>query len=449
MLLLGDVANSSFVLRSAENTLSLDELQSRRSLMQASHQKLQGKTVAIHGSADHFVKSILYLDGFADCLVLVPKESCSQFVSSTLNGIKIDAVVVDDSVDQTMWPLALIFVPSISHNSKCLLPEDTDRETQWMLPTSGTTGLSKYVKHTLTSLLRTVARSRKCMSYRWGLLYDPARFAGLQVVLQALASGASLVILDEDTKLIEKVSLLIEQRVTALSGTPTYWKQLLMIDQFASLNLQQITLGGEIVDERLINSLKTMFSGAHITHIYASTEAGVGFAVHDGKEGFPLDWIGKSVDGLVLGVSSANTLMIQSQESAQSYAKDEVGIFDSQGWYDTEDLVEVINERVVFRGRLNGSINVGGNKVMPEEVERHIEKLSFVHKAIVSSRKNSIVGNLLEATVVLTAYDYSDEFAIESICDHCRKSLAVYKVPAFVKVAECIPISASGKIKRG
>jgi len=309
--------------------------------------------------------------------------------------------------------------------------------------------MSKYVNHSLNSLCRTVARSKQNASQRWGLLYDPARFAGLQVVLQALLSGASLVVSEGDAPLPKRVDYFVRQGVTALSATPTLWRHLLMIEQFAKLGVSQITLGGEIVDGRLIKTLATLFPAAHITHIYASTEAGVGFAVHDGEEGFPTAWIDKTIGEVRLGISETNTLLIQSLANVQTYANQSIPIFDDQGWHDTGDLLDVVGDRVIFKGRLNGSINVGGNKVMPEEVERHIEKLHFVSRAIVSGRKNSIAGNLLEASIVLTSEERDLDEAVQSVHDHCSKSLVAYKVPVFIKVIESIPISASGKLTRG
>jgi len=454
MQVLSSVVNTRFELRSGSHTFAWEKLRVDCTQQRVKYKELRGKIVAVQGNPEHFIKSLLFLDGFARCLVLVPENSCSRLVSSVLDDIDIDAVIVDESVDLSTWPIP-VSVELETQSSEILSVDGSHVQlhpvvdTQWMLPTSGTTGMSRYVNHSLESLCRTVARSTKNVSLRWGLLYDPARFAGLQVVLQALLSGASLVVSKSDAPLAKRVDYLVKQGVTALSGTPTLWRHLLMIEQFANLDISQITLGGEIVDGRLIKTLATQFPAGHITHIYASTEAGVGFAVHDGEEGFPAAWIDQTIGGIRLAISETNTLLIQSLANVQTYADRSIPIFDDQGWHDTGDLLEVVGNRVIFKGRLNGSINVGGNKVMPEEVERHIEKLDFVSRAIVSGRKNSIAGNLLEATIVLTSEERDLDAAVQSVSDHCSKSLVAYKVPVFIKVIESIPISASGKLKRG
>jgi hypothetical protein len=43
----------------------------------------------------------------------------------------------------------------------------------------------------------------------------------------------------------------------------------------------------EIADQAVLDSLRAFFPQAKVAHAYASTEAGVGFAVNDGREGFP------------------------------------------------------------------------------------------------------------------------------------------------------------------
>ena len=391
---------------------------------------------------------MFYLDGMVENLILVPSGSCSRLISNILRHVKIEAVIVDESVDRSAWPdgTTLTLAGDAAEAEPAALHEEL--ETQWMISTSGTTGPAKLITHSLRSLCRTVTRKQEHASQTWGLLYDPSRFAGLQVTLQAMISGASLVITDTRDKLDHRIDQMVSQGISALSATPTLWKRLLMTEHFNSVRLRQITLSGEIVEEKLINALAAKFPDSHITHIYASTEAGVGFAVHDGKEGFPLSWIDRPSREQKLSISAQNTLLIRSTENKQTYANQPAHIYNDRGWHDTGDIVKIASDRVVFRGRLNGSINVGGNKVMPEEVERHIEKLSIIQKAVVRAQKSSIVGNLLNASLVLTPDATRSKDVINMVRTHCSESLASYKVPAFIKIVDDIPMTASGKIER-
>ncbi|MEK8106867.1 hypothetical protein NKG94_20210 [Micromonospora sp. M12] len=82
-------------------------------------------------------------------------------------------------------------------------------------------------------------------------------------------------------------------RVDAASGTPTFWRRTLYrdADALARVPLRQITLGGEPVDQAILDQLREVFPSARISWIYASSEVGASIVVHDGRAGFPVDWL--------------------------------------------------------------------------------------------------------------------------------------------------------------
>ena len=46
-------------------------------------------------------------------------------------------------------------------------------------------------------------------------------------------------------------------------------------------------MSGEIADQAILDDLKAFYRGAGVAHAFATTEAGVAFAVNDGLAGFP------------------------------------------------------------------------------------------------------------------------------------------------------------------
>ncbi len=109
--------------------------------------------------------------------------------------------------------------------------------TRWVLYTSGTTGEPKPIVHTLASLSRTVVRSAAAAALVWGLMYDPNRMAGLQVVLQSLAGGSRLVAPPIEECCRHGSIGLVGSDVTALSATPTLWRRILQLPAAAELAL--------------------------------------------------------------------------------------------------------------------------------------------------------------------------------------------------------------------
>lgn len=311
-------------------------------------------------------------------------------------------------------------------------PLPKEQQTKFILSTSGTTGEPKFILHTLESLTATTNRHS---SYRWGLLYDPARFAGLQVVLQALLSGGTLAVpRREKENLNQSVDFMIESGVTALSATPSQWRRLLMVSSLSSLPLQQITLGGEIADDRILQSLRSLFPAARITHIYASTETGVGFSVQDGQAGFPLSYLDEGgLTGVCLKISADNHLLLR-RESWPDFI-------------DTEDLVEIRGARVYFLGRASGLINVGGNKVCPETVEEILLDHPGVVAARVFGAPSSILGSIVVAEVQIKDSSQSERITTQ-LNELCRVGLSAYQRPARIRIVDELNINSGGKIAR-
>ncbi len=141
---------------------------------------------------------------------------------------------------------------------------------------------------------------------------------------------------------------------------------------------------------------------AAIGHAYASTEAGVGFEVNDGLEGFPARYLDAPVNGVAMRLVN-NALHIKSARTASGYAGQSVpALADSEGWVDTGDMIEVRDGRCHFAGRRGGIINVGGLKVHPEEVETVINRHGAVRQSRVKPRKSPLIGAIVVADIVLT-----------------------------------------------
>lgn len=324
-------------------------------------------------------------------------------------------------------------------------PAPPIRETAWIMTTSGTTGRPKMVAHSLDRLACTV-RTVASPGPVWGLTYEATRFAGMQVLLQAVLGGGTLVAPPLSLPLGERLAWFARRGVSHLSATPTLWRRILMHPSSSELALRQITLGGEIADQPLLDRLAAQFPEARITHIYASTEIGVGFSVKDGREGFPAAWLDEAPGDISMRVADGR-LWLWAPRSGDMLGAEQLSR-DSEGHVDSLDRVELRGDRVVFLGRDTGVVNVGGAKVHPETVERTL--LAFVGVAMVRvmARKNPFSGAILVAEVLPDPVpEDPDRFRTELI-RHCRNNLPPEAVPALVKLVEAIETNAAGKLTR-
>jgi acyl-coenzyme A synthetase/AMP-(fatty) acid ligase len=317
------------------------------------------------------------------------------------------------------------------------------------LMTSGTTGQPKIVRHTLESLLGRIQKTATFpggQRSRWLLTYQPTAFAGLQVILTAALSGGTIVVSEHRTP-VHFFEAAERHQVTHISGTPTFWRSFLLMAQPGSLpDLQQITLGGEAIDQATLDRLKVVFPKARVTHIYASTEAGVVFSVHDGQEGFPAEWLeGTTLQDVRMRVHEG-MLEVKTSRGMAGYEGETIPLTED-GWIRTGDLVEVVSGRVRFIGREDSILNVGGAKVHPQVIESFLLSLPGVREARVRGVANPISGFLVGAEIVLDDLDQqeSQEIARRRILARCREFLPGYQIPRILRIVDSIPVQDSGK----
>jgi acyl-coenzyme A synthetase/AMP-(fatty) acid ligase len=315
------------------------------------------------------------------------------------------------------------------------------------LMTSGTTGSPKIARHSLASLLGRVERfvgDRNLQGARWLLTYAPATFAGVQVILTALATGGCLVVPQYRTVPCLRQAAAI-YHPTHISGTPTFWRSFLLFPsaQEAFQHVRQITLGGEAADQRTLDRLRLTFPQARVTHIYASTEAGALFSVDDGLTGFPANWLEQPVSNVRLRIRDGE-LEVLSPRGMQGYASAHDAPFLDDGWLRTGDLVRREGDRIQFAGRVNATINVGGMKVQPLEVELRLLETEGVAEARAWGIASPITGQLVVAEIVVEPGMDPDQ-VVRAAAAHVRSRLAPHKAPRSIRVVDSIAASPTGK----
>jgi len=196
--------------------------------------------------------------------------------------------------------------------------------------------------------------------------------------------------------------------------------------------------------------LKAAFPQSSIGHAYASTEAGVGFAVNDGLEGFPADYVGVNRNGVEMKIVDGS-LRIHSKRTAHAYiGRNASKLAEDDGYVDTGDMVELRGNRYHFVGRRGGIINIGGLKVHPEEIEAVINRHPDVRMSRAKSRRSPITGGIVVADVILadgTDPDRGKEIR-DQILNRCRAQLASHKVPAVIRFVEALDVTPAGKLAR-
>ncbi|WP_446213673.1 AMP-binding protein [Micromonospora sp. IBSANI012] len=311
-------------------------------------------------------------------------------------------------------------------------PRPAESGRLWLL-TSGSTGRPKRVGHTLDSL--TTVRGAQ-PERTWLCPYAPGTYAWWQVVTLSLTQpGQHLVVVDPD-ELDEWPAVAAAHGVDAASGTPTFWRRTLHRDgaALARVPLRQLTLGGEPVDQAVLDQLRAVFPTARISWIYASSEVGASIVVHDGRAGFPVDWLDREVPG-------RPRLSVDGEELVVSSPYHGVGL---DGPVRTGDRVQVVDDRVLITGRLDSDeINVGGSKVSAGLVRGVLTAHPRVAWARVTGRRAPVLGRMVVAEVVPTpSGDPLDE---ATLVRWCADRLPEYAVPRRIRMFTEIPVKETLK----
>ena len=424
-------------------SVDLNSLLKERALLSDFLGSIYKKNVAIIFRENlNIAKWLFFLDGIVNSLTIIPYNFSYDDQQKLLIKSSTDITLKDQNL--LINSNGAVNIYDILLKRKQLDPKIQDIKTNWILTTSGTTGTPKLVKHTLQSLAATSKKNNHAI---WGLLYSLEKFAGLQVYLQALLSHSKLVITEYNYSLNETLNLFSKFKVTSLSATPSLWRKILMIKDLKLENIANISLGGEIATDNILNALNKRFPLAKIRHIYASTEAGSVFSVSDGLAGFPRKYLNNNYKNLKMKISNHSTLLIKSDSNAIAYLGDDI-LSTKNDYIDTGDVVKLENDRYYFLGRENGSINIGGNKVYPEIIEELLESYPGVSLAKVSSKKSSIIGNLLIATVVIKDMHIDLNELEKLLREYCIQNLSKEITPSFFNFTDSLDLSFGKKIAR-
>ena len=386
--------------------------------------------------------ALLELDGRARRIVLCAPDLAPghlPFVADASGA----AVILRDARGQAPGHFEAEWLPARRNADEASMQST---ETEWVLLTSGTTGRPKLVVHTLATLAGAISPGPAAApQVVWSTFYDIRRFGGLQIFLRAALSGSSMVLSSAEEPVAEFLARAGAAGVTHISGTPSHWRAALMSPAAAAIAPRYVRLSGEIADQALLDQLKSRYPQAKLVHAFASTEAGLAFEVEDGRMGVPEQALGQG--SLAETKIEGGTLRVRSNRTALGYlGGDAPPLRDPDGFVDTGDVLELDQGRYFFRGRRDGTINVGGSKVHPEEVEAVLNSHPEIRASLVRAKKSPFTGALVVADVVLQGPQTAT--LATDILQFCRRALPAWKVPVAISFVAALPMAPSGKLIR-
>lgn len=321
--------------------------------------------------------------------------------------------------------------PRTAEVSHPLLKQVQEEQTAGLvLFSSGSTGESKAAVHHVGRLLQKFKTPRHSMRTLSFLLLD--HIGGLNTLFYTLSNGGVVVSVEERSP--EAVCRAIQNhRVEMLPTSPTFLNLLLISEEYKRLDLSSlklITYGTEPMPSATLQRLLEVFPQVRFQQTYGLSE--VGILRSKSRDSSSL-WVKVGGEGFETKVVD-NVLWIRSKSAMLGYLN-APSPFDGEGWFNTQDVVEVDGEYIRILGRKTDIINVGGEKVYPAQVESVLLGMGNVQDVTVRGEKNLIMGSVVVARFNLSKPESLDSLK-KRLREYCRDKLPRYAIPARIEIAD-------------
>ncbi len=344
--------------------------------------------------------------------------------------------------------------------------ETGDADLGAIIYTSGTTGAPKGV---MLSHGNLAANLDSILAYLRLTEHDsivnvlPFYYSyGNSVLHTHLAVGGRLILensLMYPHKVVERI---VSERATGFSGVPSTFALLLSrvdLKQYDLTCLRYVTQAGGAMPPAHTRRLREILGATDIVIMYGQTEATARIAWLpperlDDKPGS----CGKAIPGVEVEIrdeqdhpvppGTVGEICVRGANIMLGYWRNPEATAEvvRNGWLHTGDLARMDEEGFLFiEGRSSDMIKAGANRISPQEIEEVIQELEAVAEAGVVGVPDEILGEAIKAVVVPRE---GAELDARTVLAHCRKRLAMYKIPKYVTFAEALPKTASGKIRR-
>ncbi len=397
-----------------------------------------GSVVALVG--DYSFESIcLFLALSLKKCVVVPVVSNNQEeVSKRLEAVSVDVVI--NLKEQV--PAFFIYNDSAKAQHTLISQIVNKGHSGLVLFSSGSTGLPKAMVHDLDNLLETYLDKRaKSLSIMVFLMFD--HIGGLNTLLNSLSMGAKIVI--PGIREPEYVSRLIErEKVNLLPASPSFLNMMLIAGVHKLYNLKSlrmVTYGTEAMPESLLARLKAELPRVKLLQTFGTSETGIVQTTSRSSSSLEIKFDDPNQEYKIVD----NELWLRSKTQILGYLNHDMSSFTDDGWFQTGDLVEQSADGYLkIIGRAKEVINVGGEKVLPSEVESTVLEVEGVQDCVAYAASNNITGQTVVVRVSI-ADSFSPKDIKKAIRKHCRKHLDNYKVPTKVLFSEDTGVNARFK----
>jgi len=297
-----------------------------------------------------------------------------------------------------------------------------------VLFSTGTTGAPKAILHDFTVFLKRFGTPRPTLRAINFLLFD--HIGGINTLFHTLFNKGTVIA--PTSRLVEDIlDMCAKHAVDVLPTTPTFLRMMLMsglVPEKIPPSLKIITYGTERMDQTTLSELCRLLPDVDFRQTFGMSELGIVRVKSEARDSLFMKIGGKGVETKVID----NVLYIRSETRMLGYIN-APSPFDTEGWYNTKDVVEQRDDMFRVVGRTTEVINVGGLKFMASDVEKVALAHDGVSLAKAVAKENPITGQHVELNVSPKQGQEIDKKAFKH---YLQENLQSHMVPRRIRITE-------------
>ena len=382
--------------------------------------------------------------------IISAKPKC--IISSKQYLIKLDKSKIDlDELD----------VAKISLEKNFDVKKINTNDFAYLIYTSGTTGKPKGIAITHANVLFSTKNIVDKLEYkktdREILPLSLSHSFGLGCLHTGLYVGSTIILHKNSTNIENVLNSISEHQATTLAAVPATLSK--MVENYfnntkiSCENLRLIITNSTAISENTVRKIMEVLKTGKIATYYGLTEASRStFMIFNEKLG-KYNSVGLPASNIEIKIESDNDvkkngeICIKGPNVIESYWKDEeMNRNIENGWLKTSDIGHFDEEGYLYLdGRIDDMINVGGEKVIPSEIELLVNKLEGIEESVAVGIPHNTFGQIVKLFAKKTNESKIQE---SEIIGYCVKKLERYKVPISIQFVDEFPRTEYGKIKR-
>ncbi|MBT2401564.1 long-chain fatty acid--CoA ligase [Streptomyces sp. ISL-100] len=318
-----------------------------------------------------------------------------------------------------------------------------------VLLSSGSTGAPKAILHNLDSLVEEKLGKRTRMGSRASnilmfLLFD--HIGGINSLLGVFRVGGTAIVPGQRTP--DEICVLVEKYGIRLLPTSPTFLNLILIGAYHEKHdlssLRLITYGTEPMPEELLKRVNGAFPRAKLLQTFGTSETGISTTTSESSASTYF----KIEDANVQYRIVDGELQLKSNTQFMGYLNYPADCLTEDGWFRTGDLVEEKGDGYIkIKGRAKEIINVGGEKVLPLELESLLLGSPLVDDCVVYGKPNAITGQ----SVCVDIRPHGDVSRAEMrrhVVEFLTGKVDQFKIPTKVNVVAEMTVSERFKKRR-